>query len=145
MKCFGEALKFRIVLKGGRAIAGMLTLRYKDVLTYKYGASDADFNNLGGMHLLYWESIREAKNSGMRSFDLGRTDLDQTGLIVFKDRWGADPLIVTYSRRSIAGKLEHIFDPNSTSWKAQTAKHLFGHAPASLLSLMGNLLYKHIG
>ena len=145
MNCFGDALKIRIVSKDDRPIAAMVTLRYKDVLTYKYGASDASFNNLGGMPLLYWESIREAKNFGLRYFDLGRTDLDQPGLIAFKDRWGADPLMVTYSRRTIAGNSEHSFDPNSTSWKVKMAKHLFGHAPTSLLSMAGNLLYKHIG
>ena len=145
MNCFGEALKIRIVLRDDQPIAGMLTIRYKDVLTYKYGASDARFNNLGGMHLLYWESIREAKNSGLRSFDLGRTDLDQPGLIVFKNRWGADQLPLTYSRCSIAGKSEHIFDANSTDWKAQAAKRLFGLAPTGFLSVFGHLLYKHIG
>ncbi len=145
MNCFGEALKIRIALKGDRPIAGMLTLRYKDVLTYKYGASDVRFNNLGGIHLLYWEAIREAKNSGLHSFDLGRTDADQPGLLVFKSRWGADQLTLTYSRCSIAGKSAHIFDPNSTDWKAQMAKHLFGHAPTGFLSVLGNLLYKHIG
>ena len=145
MNCFGVALKIRIAFKGDQPIAGMLTLRYKDVLIYKNGASDARFNNLGGMHLLYWESICEAKYSGLRSFDLGRTDADQTGLIVFKHRWGADQLPLTYSRCSIAGKSTHIFDPNSADWKTQMAKHLFGHAPASFLSVLGNLLYKHIG
>ena len=145
MNCFGEALKIRIAFKGDRPIAGMLTIRYKDALTYKYGASDARFNKFGGVHLLYWEAIREAKNSGLRTFDLGRTDLDQPGLILFKNRWGADPSILTYSRCSIAGKSEHIFDPRSTDWKAKTAKLLFGHAPTGFLSVLGNLLYKHIG
>lgn len=145
MDGFGEALKIRIAYKGDRPVAGMLTLRYKDVLTYKYGASDLRFNNLGGMHLLYWESIREAKNSGLQSFDLGRTDLDQPGLIVFKSRWGADPLPLTYSRCRIAGTSAHIFDADSTGWKAQMAKHVLGHAPTSVLAALGNVLYKHIG
>ena len=66
---FGDALKIRIARKDGRALAGMLTVRYKDTLVYKYGASDFRYNNLGGMHLLYWTSIQEGKASGLRFFD----------------------------------------------------------------------------
>ena len=145
MDCFGDTLKIRIALHGEKPIAAMLTLRYKDVLIYKYGASDVRFNNLGGMHLLYWESIREAKNLGLRLFDLGRTDADQPGLIVFKNRWGAHQLPLTYSRCPGAGRPSHIFDPNTTDWKAQRAKQLFGCAPTGLLTVLGKVLYKHIG
>ena len=145
MHGFGETLKIRIARKGDQPIAAMLTVRYKDVLIYKYGASDVRFNNLGGMHLLYWESIREAKKSGLRLFDLGRTDADQPGLIVFKNRWGADQLPLTYSRCRGVGKPAHIFDPNTTDWKAQRAKQLFGWAPTGLLTVLGKVLYKHIG
>ena len=34
-------------------------------------ARTSRFNNLGSMHLLYWESIQRAKESGLRVFDLG--------------------------------------------------------------------------
>src|SRR5208282_5243177 len=50
----------------------------------KYGCSDARFNNLGGMHLLFWRSIEEAKKDGLRTFDLGRSGREGAGLNVFK-------------------------------------------------------------
>ena len=58
--CFGSALKIRITFKDGRAIAGMLTLRYKDTMTYKYGGSDPEYNKFGSMHMLFWKSIQES-------------------------------------------------------------------------------------
>src|ERR1035438_3748277 len=95
MESFGRDLKIRLALKDGRPVAGMLTLRYKDTLVYKNGGSDSRFHNLGAMHLLYWESIRDAKNLGLRTFDLGRSDVEQAGLIKFKSRWGAQQMTLT--------------------------------------------------
>src|SRR5262249_25321288 len=86
--CFGESLKIRVASKDGRPIAAILTLRHKNTLLYKYGGSCVECNNMGGMHLLLWKSIQEAKQYGLRKFDLGRSDYENTGLITFKDRWG---------------------------------------------------------
>jgi hypothetical protein len=143
--CFGKGLKIRLALKDGRPVAGMLTLRYKDTLIYKYGASDSRFNSLGGMHLLYWESIRDAKNSGLRLFDLGRSDSHQAGLIEFKARWGAAQSALTYLRCTESASSGHIFDQAKGSWKMEMLKSGFAKAPASVLSALGNFLYKHVG
>jgi len=143
--CFGESLKIRIALKGDRPVAGMLTIRYKDTLVYKYGGSDTRFNNLGGMHLLYWKAIQDAKDSGLRTFDLGRSDYGQDGLITFKGRWGAKQSILTYIRFGATGSSQHIFDPAGTSWKMRIVKQAFAHAPTRFLSALGGILYKHVG
>ncbi len=143
--CFGEGLQIRLAFKGDRSIAGILTLRHKNSLVYKYGCSDTEFNNLGGMHLLFWRAIQEAKESGLRQFDLGRSDLDNEGLITFKDRWGATRSTVDYLRHAGSGRLP--IDPKQTSadWKSRFAKQVFTRAPDGFLSLAANLLYKHVG
>jgi len=143
--CFGEGLKVRIAARDNCAVAAMLTLRYKNVLVYKYGASDPKFRNLGSMHLLFWKAIQEAKNSGLHVFDLGRTDLGQTGLINFKDRWGAKQSTLTYCRYSDSTLFPHIFDPGRADWKIRVAKQLLAHAHPTVLTMVGNLLYKHVG
>lgn len=143
--CFGDDLKIRIACKGGHPVAGMLTIRYRETLIYKYGGSDARFNNLGGMHLLYWRSIEDAKKSGLRVFDLGRSDGDQTGLITFKSRWGAAQSKLTYWRLTPSGNAVHIFDPAARTWRTRVAKQVFSYAPARVLSALGTVLYKHIG
>jgi predicted N-acyltransferase len=143
--CFGKALKIRIARKGGRALAGMLTLSNKDTLVYKYGASDPLYNNLGGMHLLYWRSIEEAKASGLRRFDLGRTDAGQTGLITFKKRWGAKESLLTYTRYALSENVTHWFDLSTSKRKPSVARELLAYLPDGLLSLLGETLYKHVG
>ena len=145
MKCFGDSLKIRVALRQGRPVAGMLTLRYKDTLIYKNGGSDSRFHNLGAMHLLYWESICDAKRSGLRTFDLGRTDADQVGLIKFKSRWGAKQSTLTYTRFAKMGHSRHIFDQSGTSWKMSVLKQALAVTPSRLLPMIGSLLYKHAG
>jgi CelD/BcsL family acetyltransferase involved in cellulose biosynthesis len=145
MDCFGDALQIRIALKDAKPIAGMLTIRYKDTLVYKYGGSDLSYNKLGGMHLLYWNSIRDAKRWGLHFFDLGRTDAQQLGLVTFKKRWGAVESAISYSRYTNSGDRAHSFESVVPNWKTQTAKFVFAHSPNRLLSILGNLLYRHFG
>lgn len=144
MDCFGDALKIRLAYKGTQAIAGMLTLQFKDTLIYKYGCSDADFNKLGSMHLLYWRSIEDAKKAGLKVFDLGRSDADQPGLITFKGRWGATQSSIVYTRYAAPGDKPGLLDPIGR-WKVNLAKRVFSHVPKSVLSFVGSKLYKHIG
>lgn len=145
MDSFGEALQIRIALNGAKPIAGMLTIRYKDTLVYKYGGSDVLYNNLGSMHLLYWSSIQDGKKWGLHSFDLGRTDAHQTGLATFKRRWGAVESAISYARYTTIGDWIHSFEPARSTWRTQVAKFLFSHTPNKFLPILGNLLYKHFG
>jgi CelD/BcsL family acetyltransferase involved in cellulose biosynthesis len=145
MRYFGEALKIRIARKDGLAVAAMLTVRHKDALIYKYGGSDAGYNKLGGMHLLYWAAIRDAKAMGLKTFDLGRTDADQLGLITFKGRWGAKESLLTYSRYAPAGDSSHMFDVSHSKASSGPARDLLGYLPNRLVSFLGRALYKHVG
>jgi CelD/BcsL family acetyltransferase involved in cellulose biosynthesis len=138
--CLGDQLMIRVASKEGKAIAAMLTVRFKDTLVYKYGGSDSRFNALGGMHALFWRAIQDAKREGLRRFDLGRSDLDNQGLITFKDRWGAMRLRINYFR--------YVSSPSriaGSTWNRPVVKRVLAHMPNSVLSTAGKLLYKHVG
>lgn len=143
--CFGDALKIRVALQCERPVAAVLTIRHKDTLVYKYGGSDSRFNSLGGMHLLLWRSIQEAKSEGLHCFDFGRSEAGQNGLITFKKRWGTTQSDLIYSRYGLSGDVAHMFESAGASWKARVAKHLLAHMRPSMLSLAGRLLYRHVG
>jgi CelD/BcsL family acetyltransferase involved in cellulose biosynthesis len=145
IECFGDDLKIRVALKGDRAVAAILTIRHKDTMTYKYGGSDPEFNSVGGMHLLLWTAIQEAKSAGMRYFDFGRTDADQAGLITFKSRWGSKQSQLTYSRYAVSPKVDHSFEASASSWKSRAARLLLAYLPPDVLSLAGRALYRHVG
>ncbi len=81
----GEDACIRIASKAGQPVAGILTLRHRKSVVYKYGGSDTRFNNLGGTAMLLWQAIKDAKQAGTEVLDLGRSDLDNPGLIAFKE------------------------------------------------------------
>jgi lipid II:glycine glycyltransferase (peptidoglycan interpeptide bridge formation enzyme) len=139
-ECLGESMKIRVASKDGRPIAGILTLSWKDVMVYKYGCSDERFHMLGGMHLLLWTAIQEAKAKGCREFDLGRSDWDNPGLITFKDHWGASRSELVYWRNPAPAA------PSAASALARRlARFALGRLPNRLLSELGNMFYKHLG
>src|SRR5580698_406418 len=142
IQCFGDSLKIRIAFKGAQPIAAILTLEHKDTLSYKYGCSVARFHMLGGMHLLLWRSIEEAKQKGLRSLDLGRSDCENSGLVTFKDRWGGARSTLRYFRFTAAGKGHFL---PAGDWKERAAKSLFFRLPDRLLTSVGEMMYKHIG
>jgi Acetyltransferase (GNAT) domain len=138
--CLGERLTIHVASDDERPIASILTLRHGDTLVYKYGCSDANRHNLGGMPFLFWKAIQEAKERGIRSFDLGRTDLSNSGLITFKNRLGASQSSLAYGRFSVRAR------QNATEgYHLQFAKRIFACLPDGLLTAAGRLLYKHIG
>jgi lipid II:glycine glycyltransferase (peptidoglycan interpeptide bridge formation enzyme) len=138
--CLGEQLKFRVASKGGQPIASIVTLRYKSCLVYKYGCSDARFHHLGGVAFLLWKAIQEAREQGLEEFDLGRSDCGNSGLIAFKNHWGATRSTLTYFRFPA-----RLSQPASEGFRMQVAKRVFAHVPDGFLTTAGKLLYRHMG
>jgi hypothetical protein len=140
---FGEALKIRVAFHNRHPIASILTLRFKQTLVYKYGCSDAQFHRLGGMHLLFWRSIQEAKVDRLSLFDLGRSNWEDTGLITFKDRWGAQRFHLNYFR--ISPSKSKSSTGERPAWRRQFVKRVFRMLPDRFLRTSGELLYRHLG
>jgi CelD/BcsL family acetyltransferase involved in cellulose biosynthesis len=145
IECFPETLKIRVAYKDGRPVASVVTIRHKDTMVYKYGGSDPRFNNLGGMHLLLWTAIQEAKAAGLGCFDFGRSEAGQDGLITFKKRWGTTQSDLMYSRYGLSEDVVHMFESSGSNWKARLATYLLAHMQPGMLSLAGRALYRHVG
>jgi hypothetical protein len=138
--CMGKDACIRIASKAGQPIAGIMTLDHGKKMVYKYGGSDAKFNNLGATPMLFWRAIKDAKDAGMEELDLGRSDLDNSGLITFKERWSAAPATLTTWRAPAV-----IASPSFEHLKARLTKEMCAWLPDSVLTLAGRFLYRHIG
>lgn len=139
--CLGDQIKIRVASSAGRPVASMITLKNPITMVYKYGASDATAHNLGAMPFLFWQAIQDACRAGVRKLDFGRTDLDNAGLVTFKDRWGSQRSELTYWRLTAQGARSR------SEWrqKLKFAGPLFACIPDRLLAASGKLLYRHIG
>jgi CelD/BcsL family acetyltransferase involved in cellulose biosynthesis len=140
IESFKDRLLIRIVFKDERPIASILTLSHKKTVVYKYGCSDANFHNLGGMPLLFWDAIKNAKAQGAEQFDFGRSELDNKGLISFKDNWGGARGQMTYYR--YPAECSEVLQRQS---RLDVARKAFSVLPDFCLTTAGRLLYRHIG
>ena len=132
-----NSIKIRVASKDGRPIASILTFSCKNKLIYKYGCSDERYHRIGGIQLLLWRAIQEAKEKNFAEFDLGRCELGNSGLRIFKDRWGTNRSKLTYWRcqlKRLSADRELLF-----------ARRFFSLCPYSLLQVAGRSFYRHIG
>jgi len=136
---FGEDLKIRVAYKDDVPVASILTLTHEKRMVYKYGCSDARFNRFGGMALLFWKAIQEAKQKGLDELDMGRSDLGHPSLISYKEHWGAVGTNLHYWRYPGEG-------PRSASaWQENVRRRFIPVTPSCVLQMVGGLLYGHIG
>ena len=123
----------------GECIAGAIFLHSHRILTYKYGASTIDGLNLRPYNLLFWDAIRWGCENEYLELDLGRTEIENSGLRKFKSGWGAEeqPLIYT----TISDK-----PPNPSSKNTKGVMQLIvRNTPSTVCRITGDLLYKHFG
>jgi CelD/BcsL family acetyltransferase involved in cellulose biosynthesis len=133
-------VQIRIARKDGIAIAAMLTLQHGSSVVYKYGCSDGRAHNLGGMPFLFWRLVEESKAAGANEIDFGRSDLDQKGLITFKDRLGATRRLLKYCRHQRKGR-----GGASVTEKFRAVRQLLGVLPDGVFAAAGGALYRHMG
>ena len=140
LRCLGHSACIRIAYVGETPAAAVFTLENEAAVVYKYGCSDEQFHRLGAMPFVFWDMIREAKRANKLGLDLGRSDLDNPGLITFKERWGAQRQPLVYSRLPAVGNVLERGAGSSLAFK-----QLFRYCPDWLLIGAGKLLYPHIG
>jgi hypothetical protein len=134
---FGDSLNIGLALKGDQPIAAALTLRHQTTLVYKYGCSDATFHSTGAMPFVFWETIKRANAAGLTTFDLGRSDLDNPGLIAFKSRFGARKSLLTYLRLGARSRA-------SASFRSPLPSGVARRMPSYVLIIAGKMLYRHL-
>ena len=140
LQSLGEAAQIRIASRGERPVAGIFTLTCKKAIVYKYGGSDSRFNNLGGTPFLFWRTMQEAQEAGLEELDLGRTGINNEGLITFKRRLGGIESTLTYWRLPVRSA-----SAPGTGRYFDLAKRLFAATPERVRIQLGNLLYRHLG
>jgi Acetyltransferase (GNAT) domain len=128
-----------LAYKDTQCLAAAVFLHWQNTLTYKYGASTPDSWNLRPNNLLMWSAMRWGCENGYHWFDLGRTDLANSGLRAFKSGWGAmeEPLVYSSSHAGSSSTIVDIAMP--------LAHSVIRHSPPWVCRVTGELLYKHFG
>ena len=130
-----------LCLQDSVAIAGAVFLHFGSQAIYKYGASEKEHQHLRPNNLIMWEAIRHYCDKGFKTLSLGRTELENHGLLQFKQGWGALESILKYHKFDLA---RNVFVSNSDSRLTGWHNKVFRSCPIPVLRLIGSLLYRHI-
>jgi CelD/BcsL family acetyltransferase involved in cellulose biosynthesis len=137
--CFGKDFGIYVARHEGRVIAAILMLRHKNTLVYKYGGLDRRHRSHGAMPLLFWRAIQDAYAGGLEVLDLGRSDLENTGLVAFKDHLGARRTPLRYYRcggRANAAPVRKL--------ASRLVRGLCAFVPSPVLVGVSGRLYRHL-
>ena len=129
-----------LALHRAKTVAGAVYFHWNKKAIYKYGASDRRYLDLRPNNLIMWEAIKRCAEGGYRSFDFGRTETENTGLMQFKRGWGADKRELYYFKYDLR---KHQYVSAATGTKSSYV--IFKHLPLPVLRLTGSLLYRHVG
>jgi FemAB-related protein (PEP-CTERM system-associated) len=88
LRVFEDRARLHVVRHDGRAIAGAVTIRFRDTVIVPWASSLREFRHLCPNMLLYWAMLERATTDGLRLFDFGRSTRG-AGTHSFKQQWGA--------------------------------------------------------
>ncbi len=126
----------------GKAIAGIVLFKFKNVVSYEIGASIPKYLPVRPNHLLLWRAIEMACSTGYHYFDFGKTPPENQGLMEFKRRWGTKMYDIPYFYYpEIKGMMS--FEQNDL--KHKFIRSLMRHMPLTLAKVMGKIAYHHLG
>ena len=125
----------------GATIAGAIYLHIGDKSTYKYGASDKNYQHLRPNNLVMWEAIKLHAGQGFKSLCFGRTDIGHDGLRQFKTGWGGQEYPISYYRHDLRQN-RFIGEQREINGFSKT---IFAKLPVPVLNIIGAVAYKHMG
>jgi CelD/BcsL family acetyltransferase involved in cellulose biosynthesis len=134
--CLSDRMTIYMARHSGQPAATILTARHKQTLVFKYGCMNTEYKRYGGTPHLFWRAIEEAKQQGLSVFDLGRSDVNNAGLVAFKNHLGATQKTLKYYR------YPHASAPN---WFARAASAAYSMTPKPIQGGLSAHLYKHFG
>jgi len=126
-------------LHQGRAVASSVFFHLGRKAIYKYGASDMAHQHIRPNNLVIWEALAWYSARGFHSLSLGRTEMQNPGLLQFKRTWGGTERIAKY----------HLYDLRARDYVRLRApasarfERLFSRMPTAVLRIVGRFFYRH--
>jgi len=126
-----------LALFRGKCIAGGIYMNFGEKAIFKYGASDARYQEFRGNNVVMWEAIRFFSRNGFKSLSFGRTDPENNGLETYKRGWGGVKSKLAYIKYDVKNG-RYI-----TAKKPTYGVHnrIFRHLPIGVCKFLGRSIY----
>ena len=130
-----------LVSHKGNNIAGAVFFSFGHKAMYKFAASNMLYQGLYPNHLLLWHVIQWLCHHDYTELCFGRSAPNNTGLVQFKDGWGANKSRISYYKYDLKTAS---FVQNVNRW-SEAGSGIWQKMPIPLLQWAGSVLYRHIG
>lgn len=135
--------KLMLAYHQNNVIAGMMFLRYRNTLYYKFSASVPARLSVNPNELLMWTGIQYAKECGCTYLDFGLSGWDQDGLNFFKRKFAKDEKAITFLQYSPHGAHSQSSNGFKTLLPHLTDLFTDESVPNDVTEKAGALLYKY--
>lgn len=126
----------------GRCIGAVVVFRFRNTTYLKYEVVDDDYRDQRPVYAMLWKSIEESAREGDHTYDFGRTDRDNQGLVGFKSRWGTTEVEIPY--HIVPGR-DALSLVQSSSLKYRLFTGVFRRMPMALSVRIGERIFRHFG
>jgi len=113
---FGEQCELTTVWRQGKALASVLSFRFKDWILPYFGGSLLEGRQFAANNFMYWGVMKRALGMGIRYFDFGRSKLG-SGSYAFKMQWNMRQRILPYQYALVRRKTLPNFSPANPKFK----------------------------
>lgn len=140
LESFGDKVFIVVLYDGAAPISSAFLFMLEDTLSHPFAGTINKYKPSSANNLLYWSIIKFACENEMKTFDMGRSRLDQ-GTYKFKKSWGgvAKNIYYYYFLK------ENTDVPTFDAPYYKIATTLWKHMPLSLANRLGpKLIYKII-
>jgi len=129
-------------LRGGVTLGSIIFFHHGSTVTAKYNASIKRHLKYQFVEAVLWEAMKWGCGNGFTAFDVGRTAIDNAGLLRMKRHLGGEELPLPYYYYPEAKGVGTIRE-KSLSYRAM--KILFQRMPTVITRPIGAYLYRHLG
>jgi FemAB-related protein (PEP-CTERM system-associated) len=138
----GERNVIQLVRHRGRPVAGLMSFLFRDTVMPYFAGLDERLSLYGLNNFLYAESMRWGVEHGYRTYDFGRTRVDNIGTFNFKRFCGFEPQLLEYQTCVMPGHVAPDLSAGSPKWAA--ARRVWKALPLPITRPLGGWLAKSI-
>ncbi len=142
LKYFPDDVSFSEVHHQGRVVAAGVLLQFQNTLLTPYIGSLANMRHTNANYKQYWGIIQHCIHRGITRFELGRSPKGSTHEH-FKLKWGAEPIDVAYSVKTISGRRRYRTVTEASALERR-ATRVWAKLPLSLTRTLGHYLYRYL-
>lgn len=136
---FRETAEITVVWHEEKPLAAVLSFRFRDAILPHYGGSLPEGRNFAANNFMYWDVLRRACESGLRTFDFGRSKR-HTGSYFFKTQWNMNERLLPYQYYLVKRKTMPDFSPVNPRFKLAT--NVWKRIPLPLTNALGPSLVR---